>query len=98
MEGLVLLRTSGSAFSGYIKDAYTTLAETRDRIFATAVKAEWVYARADADFGLCWRGIREALLERFATHQSESVQHTLYAMAEAALERCGQIREIHLSM
>jgi len=98
IDGLLILRTADSAFDGYMRDSFTTLAETRDRIFATMVKAEWLYGVSEASFGLCWRTIREALLETFATHKSESVQHTLYAMAEAALERCDQIAEIRLSM
>lgn len=98
IEDLLVLRTAGSAFDGYKKDAYTTLRETRDRIFATIVKAEWDYRMEDASFGLCWRNVRGALLETFASHPSESVQHTLYAMAEAALECCDQLSEIRLSM
>lgn len=98
IDGLLVLRTSDSAFEGYIKDSFTTLAETRDRIFATVVQAEWLYGVAEAAFGLCRTTIRDALLEKFATHKSQSVQHTLYAMAEAALESCEQISEIRLSM
>ena len=62
------------------------------------IEAEWIYTVADASFGSCWETIRKALVETFATHKSESVQHTLYKMAESALESCDQIREIHLSM
>ena len=62
------------------------------------ISAEWTYAVVDASFGSCWEAIRKALVETFATHKSESVQHTLYKMAESALESCDQIREIHLSM
>jgi urate oxidase len=98
VEDLLVLRTAESAFSGYIKDSYTTLAETRDRIFATIIKSEWLYVAPDASFGPCWRTIRETLLANFASHKSESVQHTLYAMAESALEACDQISEIRLSM
>ena len=98
IEGLLVLRTAGSAFAGYMKDAFTTLPETRDRIFATILQAGWDYRVQDASFGLCWRTVRKALLEVFANHPSESVQHTLYAMAEAALEQCDQLSEIRLSM
>ena len=35
---------------------------------------------------------------RFAAHDSRSVQHTLYAMGEAALAACGDITEVSLSM
>jgi urate oxidase len=98
IKHLLVLRTAGSAFDCYIKDPYTTLPETRDRIFATELEAEWDYLNSDVSFAVCWRAIHEALLETFATHESESVQHTLYAMGDAALERCAQISEIRLSM
>ena len=95
---LLVLRTAGSGFSGYIKDALTTLPETSDRIFATEVKADWSYPKSSIDFARCWQSVRSALLETFATHSSESVQHTLYAMAEVALERNQEVSEIRLSM
>ena len=98
LEGLLLLRTAGSAFAGYIKDPYTTLPETSDRIFCTVVKAQWSYAPGTVHFGECWNGVRSALLETFATHDSQSAQHTLYAMAEAALQSCGALSEIWLSL
>ena len=34
IEDLVLLKSSRSAFTGFLRDEYTTLAETRDRILA----------------------------------------------------------------
>src|ERR1700742_390576 len=36
LQDLVVLKSAGSEFHGYIKDRYTTLAETTDRILATA--------------------------------------------------------------
>src|SRR5438067_9902323 len=53
-EDLLLLRTAGSGFTGYIKDEYTTLPETQDRIFATMVKAEWGYKKPEVDFDKNW--------------------------------------------
>ena len=34
----------------------------------------------------------------FATHRSESVQHTLYAMGRAVLDAVPEVAEIHLVM
>ena len=52
LRDLVVLKTSGSEFSGFIKDRYTTLQETRDRILCTAVNARWRHRTLDsADFG-----------------------------------------------
>jgi urate oxidase len=98
IEDLLVLKSHESAFQGYIKDPHTTLKETRDRIFATAVKANWSYGWDTVAFASCWEGVRRELLETFAKHQSESVQHTLFAMAGAVLEQFGEIDFIRLSM
>src|ERR1700704_999839 len=46
---LVLLKSTGSEFWGYPKDRYTTLEETRDRVLATAVTANWRYSRLEVE-------------------------------------------------
>lgn len=97
LANLVVLKTTDSAFAGFPRDPYTTLPETTDRIFATAITASWQYRAADADFEARER-IRAALVEAFAGHASKSVQHTLYAMGEAALAACADITEVSLSM
>lgn len=94
---LVVMKTAKSAFEGFPRDRYTTLKETSDRLLATAVQATWTYGRTNVAFGILWREVRRLLLETFANHDSLSVQHTLYAMGEAALE-ISEIEEIHLSM
>ncbi|MGH2626202.1 MAG: factor-independent urate hydroxylase [Anaerolineales bacterium] len=98
--GLGLLKTTGSAFAGFLEERYTTLKETRDRIFATEVQARWRYGGGEggtpSDFDAAWDAIRGALVETFARHQSESVQQTLYAMGNAALEACPEADEIRL--
>ena len=96
LEGLGLLKTSGSGFSGYLRDRYTTLTETEDRLFATDVSARWQYSARPADFGSAWAAVRTALVETFAEHRSASVQQTLYAMGERALAVCPEAAEIRL--
>jgi urate oxidase len=98
LTGLVVLKTTGSEFWGFPRDRYTTLAETRDRILATAVTARWRYTRTDLDFAACFAGIRAALLEAFAATHSLALQQTLYAMGEAVLEGFGEVAEVRLSM
>jgi len=96
---LVLLKSTDSAFSGYPKTRFTTLPETRDRIFCTSITASWPYRSAGSpDFAAARDSIREALIDTFATHKSESVQQTLYAMAESALRACDAIDSITLSL
>jgi urate oxidase len=42
--------------------------------------------------------VRRALVETFAAHVSRSVQHTLYAMGEAALAACPDLAAITLTL
>jgi urate oxidase len=98
LENLVIMKTANSAFAGYIKDALTTLPESKDRLFGTAVRARWTYSNAGADFPLLRTEIRDALLTVFATHKSESVQHTLYAMAQSVLQSAREVADIELRM
>ena len=97
VTNLVALKTTDSAFTGFPRDEYTTLPEARDRILATSMTAEWTYRRGATDFSARER-IRAALLDAFAAHDSASVQHTLYAMAEAALGASADTTEITLTM
>jgi len=94
----VLLKTANSGFEGYIKDSLTTLPETKDRLFGTAVSAEWRYTSANLNFDPVRTTLREVLLRTFANHDSKSVQQTLYAMAQSALEEVAEIDEIEIIM
>jgi len=96
LTNLILLKTTDSAFSGFPRDAYTTLPETEDRILAISMTAAWTYRRGVTDFSARER-LRTALVETFALHHSRSLQHTLYAMGEAALAGCADATEITLA-
>lgn len=98
IDDLVILKSSGSAFEGYIRDPYTTLQETKDRIFATAVRAAWRYKSAGIDFNARWQGIRQTILDTFAQHESRSVQHTLHAIGKQVLKTFPDVAEIQITM
>jgi urate oxidase len=98
IDGLVVLKTTKSGFVGFIHDKFTTLKETTDRIFATRITARWEYYDGTHDWNRCHQRTRRALLDIFATHDSLAVQQTLYAMGEAALAACDQIKRIKLTM
>jgi urate oxidase len=97
-ENLVILKTAGSEFVGFIKDSLTTLPEMTDRLFGTAVRASWNYSSSVASFVSLRSKIRESLLSTFADHASKSVQHTLYAMGEAVLTNVAEVEEIELTL
>ncbi|CAN5484321.1 urate oxidase [soil metagenome] len=98
LEDLTVIKTTKSGFEGFVKDKYTFLPETADRIFCTSVKANWRYLNCEAATEELWNGVRSTILETFATHDSLSVQHTLYAMGEAVLAKHPDVTEIAFSL
>ncbi len=98
LDDLVLLKSTGSEFHGFPRDNYTTLAETTDRILATAVTARWRYQGDDIDWTTSHAETRRILLETFADKHSLSLQQTLYAMGEAVLKEREEVAEVRLSL
>ncbi len=98
LKDLVVMKTADSGFEGYIKDELTTLKETDDRLFCTAVSADWRYTSAGLDFDETRKTLREAMLKAFAEHKSKSVQETLYAMGKSALEHVADADQIDIAM
>jgi urate oxidase len=98
LENLVILKTAGSEFVGFIKDSLTTLPQVTDRLFGTTVRARWNYSSSRVPFVALRSKIRDILLSVFAGHTSKSVQHTLYAMGESVLANVPEIADVELKM
>ncbi|WP_410653068.1 factor-independent urate hydroxylase [Amycolatopsis sp. cmx-4-54] len=98
LDDLVVLKSTGSEFHGFPRDEYTTLAETNDRILATAVTARWRYQGDGIDWAASHAEVRRILLETFADKHSLSLQQTLYAMGEAVLKERDEVAEVRLSL
>ncbi|OXM51665.1 factor-independent urate hydroxylase [Amycolatopsis alba] len=98
LDDLVVLKSTGSEFHGFPRDEYTTLAETNDRILATAVTARWRYQGDGIDWATSHAEVRRILLETFADKHSLSLQQTLYAMGEAVLQEREEVAEVRLSL
>jgi urate oxidase len=98
VDGLTILKTTKSAFKGFINDKLTTLKPVSDRIFGTCAKIKWDYSSPKQDFASVRGRIIGALLKEFAGHDSLSVQHTLYDMGKAALNAAPEIERIELTM
>ena len=98
---LTVLKSTGSEFKGFLKDAYTTLAETDDRIMATALTARWRYDGTGADRGLDWNkgyeDIKAIMLAGFATTYSRALQETLHVMGSNVLEAHPEVAEVRFS-
>ncbi len=98
LEGLVLLKTTDSGFSKFLRDDFTTLAETDDRIFATNLTAKWVYNDTPDNWREIRQRIRTILIREFAARFSPSVQATLFELASAVLDAESAVEEIKLTM
>ena len=94
INGLTVLKSTHSQFWGFIRDEYTTLPETWDRILSTDVAANWQYKRfsgldevkANVDkFDATWAAARDITLKTFAEDNSASVQNTMYKMSDQIL-------------
>jgi urate oxidase len=97
LRDLVVLKTTGSEFKGYLKDRYTTLEEADDRILATSLVARWRYDGTDVDWNKSFDDIRQLMLEAFATTYSHALQESLYAMGKAVLEAHPEVAEVKFS-
>jgi urate oxidase len=98
IDGLVILKTTKSAFTGYIKDRLTTLPESTDRIFGTRATVVWEYDGVPESYEAARATAMTTLVKVFAEHDSLSVQHTLYDMGKALLEAVPEMARVTLTM
>jgi len=98
IQDLLILKTTASGFANFLRDEFTTLPETNDRILATKLRAVWTYRRKPNSYSRTNAKILEAMLAVFAKKYSPSVQVTLFQMGEAALKAAPEISKIHIAM
>jgi len=106
---LVVLKSTGSEFKGFLKDKYTTLQETDDRIMATALTARWRYEGTEfgagtgstggeaVDWDATYEDIKALMMSAFATTHSRALQETLYVMGKDVLEAHPEVAEVKFS-
>ena len=98
IEELFILKSTGSGFEDFLRDEFTTLPETSDRICATKLKATWIYAKKPKSYAETNSKILDVMLATFAENFSPSVQVTLFQMGEAALKAAKEISKISIAM
>jgi urate oxidase len=96
VEELVVMKTADSAFTGFERDRFTTLPERSERIMATKITATWRYGSPPDDWDERHDSILGTLLEVFAAHQSESVQHSIWIIGQELLRRHAEIDEVRM--
>ncbi|MEV5836341.1 factor-independent urate hydroxylase [Nocardia sp. NPDC052112] len=98
VKDLVILKSTGSEFADFLTDDFTVLAPTHDRMLATSLVAQWRFAVATGvDWDAVYAGVRQRLVEVFATLHSKALQQTLFEMGKAALEAFPVLAEIRLA-
>lgn len=94
ISGLLVLKSTGSAFHGFVNDEFTILTPTDDRILSTEVDCGWTWdlfpkltdvEASTAKFDPAYDAAREITLKTFATDSSASVQNTMYKMCDQIL-------------
>jgi urate oxidase len=97
IDGFAFMKSTQSGWENYVKDRYTTIPETADRLCATSMVASWKWADRPASYPAANARILATLLEVFSTTYSKSVQDSLYRMGEAALAAVPEISEISMA-
>ncbi|MCU1423613.1 MAG: urate oxidase [Microbacteriaceae bacterium] len=95
-KDLVILKSTGSEFAGFLTDEFTTLPETHDRVMATSLDVKWRYIGTDVEWDAVYADVKRLMVKEFATLQSLALQQTLWHMGTAVLEAYPQIAEIRL--
>lgn len=107
IAGLLVLKSTGSAFHSFYKDEYVTLPDVYDRILSTEVDCGWAWntfssvqevQSAVPKFDKAWESARTITLETFATESSPSVQNTLYKMCEQILDVVPEVKAVDYSL
>src|SRR3984893_17922243 len=85
IDGFAFMKSTQSGWENYLKDRYTTIPPTADRMCATSMVASWKWSAKPVSYPATNARILGTLLEVFGITYSASVQDSLYRMGEAAL-------------
>ena len=97
IDGFAFMKSTQSGWENYVKDPYTTIPPTADRMCATSMVASWTWSGKPTSYPATNAKILDTILEVFATTYSRSVQDSLYRMGEAALAAVPEISEISMA-
>jgi urate oxidase len=105
--GLLVLKSTGSQFHGFVRDEYTTLPEVWDRILSTDVDCGWSWKTfsglmavkaAIPKFDKAWSDARTITMKTFAEEDSPSVQNTMYKMCGSILDAVPEVENVDYSL
>jgi urate oxidase/2-oxo-4-hydroxy-4-carboxy-5-ureidoimidazoline decarboxylase len=100
IRDIELMKLTGSAFTSFLRDGYTTLPERGDRPLYITMNVSWRYADPEdmLDLDRCRyvpaEQMRDLLAATFDDFVSESIQHLLHEMGQRAMVRFPQLADI----
>ncbi|MDX6573788.1 MAG: urate oxidase / 2-oxo-4-hydroxy-4-carboxy-5-ureidoimidazoline decarboxylase [Gaiellales bacterium] len=100
---LELLKVTGSSFTRFVRDEYTTLPERVDRPLFIHLDVHWRYAEIadasgpDTSRYVASEQVRDVVAAVFSELVSESIQHLVWEMSERLLERFPPLAEVSFS-
>ena len=107
IAGLLVLKSTGSQFHGFVRDEYTTLPEVRDRILSTDVDSSWNWKTFSSlsavkdvipKFDKAWTDARAITMKTFAEENSPSVQNTMYKMCTQILAAVPEVETVDYAL
>ena len=100
--GMRLLKTTGSSFAAFARDAYTTLPELTDRPLTIVMDAHWRYADARDAAGRGTGHVAAAIVRReleltFHDFDSRSIQELVHEMGQRLLRAFPSFAEVEFA-
>jgi len=105
--GLLVLKSTGSQFHGFVRDEYTTLPEVWDRILSTDVDCGWTWKTFSGlnavkasipKFDKAWSDARAITMKTFAEEDSPSVQNTMFKMCTSIMAAVPEVENVDYSL
>ncbi len=101
--GIRLFKVTGSAFTSFVRDEYTTLPDRRDRPLFIYLDVFWTYGDGQDAIGATpgryvpAEQVHDICAAVFHEFVSESIQHLVHEMGNRLLERFPQLAEVRFA-
>jgi urate oxidase / 2-oxo-4-hydroxy-4-carboxy-5-ureidoimidazoline decarboxylase len=96
IHGFKLLRLGGSAFTGFVRDQYTTLPEIHNRPLHMWLDLEWLCGQPSSQSTPLTARVREMVHGVFHSFESGSIQQVIYQIGMKMLAELPAVAEVRL--